>query len=98
MRSAETSGADAEGFGVGKNAKDPGRVKASSPAKRRRFPQHISPITASIALTALLSAALFTICDSFMLVQSRLANPPSPWPTKGDSIKDAQCSFACSIN
>ncbi|WP_108462930.1 sensor histidine kinase [Devosia naphthalenivorans] len=64
MRSAETSGADAEGFGVGKNAKDPGRVKASSPAKRRRFPQHISPITASIALTALLSAALFTIYDT----------------------------------
>ncbi len=64
MRSAELSGAGADGFGAGKNAQDSARAKAKSTAGRPRTLRHLfSPITVAVGLTALLSATLFTVYD-----------------------------------
>lgn len=65
MRSAETSGAGAEGFGVGKRMAGDRRTddKGRTPGRR---PLHLalSPITLAVALTSMLSVALFVIYDT----------------------------------
>lgn len=65
MRSAEQSGAGAEGFGAGQaqseHDRPMGRAAAPS-AFAARF--KLSPITAAVALTSLLAATLFSIYDS----------------------------------
>jgi two-component system cell cycle sensor histidine kinase PleC len=65
MRSAEQSGAGAEGFGAGQAQSEHDRPmgRAAAPhASATRF--KLSPITAAVALTSLLAATLFSIYDS----------------------------------
>ncbi|MET3926157.1 ATP-binding protein [Devosia sp. 2618] len=64
MRSAETSGASATGFGAGKGKTVSGRKPSSgsTPAVKRRI--QLSPITMTVALTAVLAATLFMIYDT----------------------------------
>lgn len=65
MRSAETSGAGAERFGMGKSATIGGKANAVKHATRNWIIKHrIPPATASVTLTALLCAALFTGYDT----------------------------------
>ena len=65
MRPTETSGAGAEGFGVGNSATIQGKAEAAKRAIRNWISKHgISPLTASVTLTALLCAALFTAYDT----------------------------------
>ena len=63
MRSAETSGAGAIGFGARKGLADSARPGAASRANSSRIPL-VSPITLSVALTAVLAALLFVIYDT----------------------------------
>lgn len=67
MRSAETSGAGAEGFGVGKGATR--ASKAKSAKAKAALKRQISPVTLSVALTALLCAGLFTAYDAMRTFQ-----------------------------
>jgi two-component system cell cycle sensor histidine kinase PleC len=64
MRSAETSGAGATGFGAGKGKEGsrPFTDQGSKPTQPFRI--MLSPITAAVALTSLLAATLFVIYDS----------------------------------
>lgn len=65
MRSAEQSGAGAEGFGAGQVQSEfdrPKRRVAAPSSLAARF--RVSPITAAVALTSLLAATLFFIYDS----------------------------------
>lgn len=65
MRSADLSDAGAEGFGAGTNTAKLSRTKAKASGGSRRPLRHmISPITATVALTSLLCAALFMIYDT----------------------------------
>ncbi|WP_108395789.1 PAS domain-containing sensor histidine kinase [Devosia submarina] len=95
MRSAESSGAGADGFGAGKNALPGGRSKATqAPAHRSSFfRHHLSPVTAAVGLTALLAAALFTLYDIASVVQqnangaarTKIASPaPATDPVSSD--------------
>jgi two-component system cell cycle sensor histidine kinase PleC len=71
MRSAESSGAGADGFGAGKTALQGGRSKAAqAPANRSFFfRHHLSPVTVAVGITALLGAALFTLYDVSSVAQ-----------------------------
>lgn len=65
MRSAETSGAGANGFGAGKSMADFRRSNDTGRSSNRKSMLFmVSPITAAVALTSLLSVALFVIYDT----------------------------------
>lgn len=65
MRSAETSGVGANGFGAGKGRADKSPVndKGRKPPRLLLRPV-LSPITMAVALTSLLSATLFVVYDA----------------------------------
>lgn len=91
MRSAESSGAGADGFGAGKNALYSGRNKAApAPAQRLSlFRQHLSPITASVGLTALLAAALFTLYDVASTAWNNGAPAPASFSAEAATAENA---------
>src|SRR5690606_27006005 len=59
MRSAETSGAVANGFGAANGIAETRQPQDASPANRWTVHLDFSPITATVALTSLLAVLLF---------------------------------------
>src|SRR5690606_18981328 len=64
MRSAETSGADASGFGAANGIADTRQPQGATPASRWTLHLGLSPVTAGVALTSLLAVLLFVTYDA----------------------------------